>query len=183
MDIVDEVSSKSFRIADTLLLTQKTPTETSTLSNSSDTNSFGFSITHHGRKNVTHFLIATSAKERSQWVEALTSVGESSPQAVATVVQVQDFYQSQSSQNHITGTTHCNVAGENHYLMGCENGVYAMTRSGALKRIIKSTSRVVQLEALAQYHLLVVLYGKPPAVHYQPLSRQIPDGVPLGCAV
>ncbi|KAJ9061495.1 RHO1 GDP-GTP exchange protein 2 [Entomophthora muscae] len=159
MDIVDEVSSKSFRIADSLLLTQKAPVEASTLNNNTDTNSFGFSVTHHGRKSMTHYLLATSSKERSQWVEALQSVYEASPQALTAIVQIKDFYQTQTSQNHITATTQCKVNGENYYLMGCENGVHLMTGSGALKRIIKSTSRVVQLEALAEYHLLVVLYA------------------------
>lgn len=159
MNIVDEVSSKSFRLAEALLHTQKIPSDITTLTNSTESNSFGFSITHHGRKNVTQFLMATSFKERSQWVEALHSVNEASPQVLSKVVQVQDLYQSHASQNHIAGTTHCRINGESHYLMGCENGVFVMTRSGALKRIIKSTSRVVQLEALTKYHLLVVLYA------------------------
>ncbi|KAI0237005.1 RHO1 GDP-GTP exchange protein 2 [Massospora cicadina] len=158
MLIVDEVSPKTFRLAESLLLSQKSPSDVLTLTGGTDS-SFGFSITHHGRKNVTHYLMATSARERSQWVEALHAANEASPQASAKAVQVRDLYQSSVTQNHIFGTTGCKLGGESHYLMGCENGVYVLTPGGALRRIIKSASRVIQLEALDQYHLLVVLYA------------------------
>lgn len=168
MQVHDEVSSRSFKLAESLMLSQKASSDLSTtLGSNSDNNGFGFSITHHGKRTNIYYLLATSNKERTQWTEALNNAREACPQFSIPVLNIQEVYQSHATQNHILASTRCHLDGEDHYLFGCDNGVYLLTKSGALKRIIKSTTKVVQLEALLEYHILVVLFGDKYLMAYQ----------------
>ncbi|KAI9291635.1 hypothetical protein K502DRAFT_320968 [Neoconidiobolus thromboides FSU 785] len=157
MHINEDANVKSYyqKLAETTKTAR--PSTENTLVALPPDNDFVFSITYFGKKPGVQYITAANAKEKSTWVQLIQDAIQASPYVVNKIVQTCNVFQSAMNQAHIICTCDYKTKIDQVFVFGCDDGVHILSQAGALRRVIRSTHKVIQIEIVEEYHVVLVL--------------------------